>query len=112
MIEEKANGKTEPIASESLVAMCQFKCGNCENQMVARVPPMRVFNFPESSGVIIAHERMAKCPNCGTVYVPLVGKVTEKGEIQLVWKPIPTKESAIMAPSFKDVEAVNKTKKM
>jgi predicted RNA-binding Zn-ribbon protein involved in translation (DUF1610 family) len=92
--------------------MAQFQCATCKNVMVSRVPAFRVFNFPESSGVIMAHERMAKCPNCGTVYIPLIGNVGKQGEIELVWKPISTGESAIKTPTMHETELINKSKKM
>lgn len=111
---EDSNGQgvaTEPVEEQSMVSMCQFKCGNCQSPMVARTPPMRVFNFPETSGVVVPHERMAKCPQCSTVYVPLVKEVTQDGRIQLVWKPIQTKDSAIAASAFKEAK-VSKNKRM
>jgi len=107
---EPTNGRdVEPVEEQSMVSMSQFKCGSCGNAMVARTPPMRVFNFPEASGVIVPHERMAKCPNCSTIYVPLVGEVSQDGRIKLVWKPIQTKEATIAASSLSDKQ-VSKTK--
>lgn len=87
MAEEKLG---EDVSEQSVVAVCQFKCKNCQGQIASRLPTMRVFNFPESSGVVVAHERMAKCPKCDTLYVPLIGQVTSKGEIQFIWRPLPT----------------------
>jgi len=111
-MEEPTNGRDpEPVEEQSMVSMCQFKCGSCQNVMVARSPVMRVYNFPEGSGVVVPHERMAKCPTCSTIYVPLIGEVSQDGRIKLVWKPIQTKESGIVAPSFNDVKQVSKTKK-
>ncbi len=107
---EETNGNA-PIEETSMVSMCSFKCGNCQSAMVARAPVMRVFNFPETSGVIVPHERMAKCPTCFTIYVPLVKEVSQDGKIQLVWKPITTKEQAVAAATFNDTKPVSKGKK-
>jgi hypothetical protein len=86
------SNSNESVAQQSTVPVSQFKCGTCGNQMMARIPPMRVYNFPEVSGVVMSHERMSKCPNCQSVYVPLIKAVKPSGEIELVWKVISTNE--------------------
>jgi len=93
------NGEVEQLAQQSTVPVSQFKCGTCQNDMMARLPTMRVFNFPEASGVVMSHERMSKCPSCGTVYVPLIKSVKQTGEIELVWKAVQTQETAVKPPS-------------
>ena len=76
------NGEIEQLAAQSTVPVSQFKCGTCQNDMMARLPTMRVFNFPECSGVVMSHERMSKCPQCGTVYIPLLKGVSPTGQME------------------------------
>ena len=101
---------SDQIAQQSMMAVSQFACGTCHEPMMARIPPFRVFNFPECSGLVMSHERMSKCPKCGTVYVPLIKGVKQSGEMELVWKAISTPE--IKAPTQEEIQKVTSTKKM
>lgn len=100
------------VESQAVVAVCQFNCGQCSKPMAARMPAMRVYNFPEVSGVTLAHERVAKCAECGATYIPLIKGVTKEGVIELAWKIVQTGESVIKAPTQKEMERLKTSKKM
>lgn len=91
-MDEPMNTGVEGVATQSLVAMCQFGCSTCNSVVVARIPAMRVYNFPEVSGVVVGHERLQKCPKCQTMYVPLIKGVDNNGKIEWVWKPLPQQQ--------------------
>lgn len=76
------------VTDQSVLSMAQFNCASCGKPMAARIPNLRVFNFPESSGVVMAHERIAKCPHCSMIYIPLISGLGKQNEIQIAWKPI------------------------
>ena len=92
-------GQTAPV-DQVMVAMCQFDCTSCGSKIAARIPPYRVYNFPECSGIVMGHERLQACPGCGAQYVALIGGVKD-AKIELVWKEVKTNASAIKAPSSK-----------
>lgn len=97
------SGVLKPITDQSMMSMAQFNCGSCAKPMAARLPNLRVFNFPESSGVIMAHERIAKCPHCGMIYLPLIGGLGKNNEIQVAWKPIGERDqSQTLSPDVDD----------
>lgn len=109
--EDEKPGAVQPTTSEPvqqvMIAMCQFPCLVCGQQIGARIPPYRVFNFPEASGVVIGHERFQKCPKCSAQYVALIGGVKD-AKIELVWKQVQTNETAIAAPTGKTNAGVMK----
>ena len=107
----EGNGQADDnVSTQSMMAVSQFNCGTCQEPMMARIPPFRVFNFPESSGVVMTHERVSKCPKCGTVYIPIIKNVKQGGELELVWKALSVPE--IKAPTAAEIEHIKNTKKM
>lgn len=105
--DEKPNGQqTEPV-QQVMVALCQFACVICKEQIAARIPPYRVFNFPDVSGVVMGHERLQKCGQCGAQYIALIGGVKD-AKIELVWRQVQTNETAIATPSNKNTTGVVK----
>lgn len=78
--------------------MMQFKCSQCQNEMVAPQPILRVFNSLDVSSVMFTHARAYKCPNCGTAYICLLNPqcVDAEGKLLFMWTPVQTQESAIV----------------
>lgn len=101
--EDGKSTSTAPV-DQVMIAMCQFDCTTCGTKIAARIPPYRVYNFAEVSGVTMGHERLQKCPKCGAQFVCLIGGVKD-AKIELVWKMVQTNQSAIEAPVSKKTTA-------
>jgi hypothetical protein len=70
------------------LGMCRFTCANCKASVLARIPAIRIYNFPEVSGCSMSHERHTKCPKCDTAYVPIIQLITGDAKIQFGWRVV------------------------
>ena len=66
-------------------AMENFKC-ECGNQVQVSTPVVRVYNFPEVSGMFIMHDKGIRC-TCGKQYIPLLQEM-KPGVVGLVWRKL------------------------
>lgn len=73
---------------DAKAAICKFNCMRCQTPIMARIPSMRIYNFPEMSGCIMSHERQTKCPQCQTSYVPIIQSVSGGGQLQFGWREV------------------------
>jgi hypothetical protein len=100
----------EPVQAPQQVPMQQFECVSCHKPVVARSPMPQIFNGPTVSGLVFAHERVARCPSCQTPYIPMIGGITPDGHIQMMWTPITQQGPAIVKPSDQELAAVAASK--
>lgn len=70
------------------LGMCRFTCATCKSPVLARIPAIRIYNFPEVSGCTMSHERHTKCPKCDTAYVPIIQLITGDAKIQFGWRVV------------------------
>jgi len=99
----------EQVGPQANVPITQFPCANCQTPMMGRIPPIRVFNFMETSGLVLSHERMSKCPNCGTLYVPLIKGLSSDGHLELVFKAI-QQPGAIKPPTPDEMRQIEQSR--
>lgn len=85
--------------------MMKINCAQCKSEMLVRTPAFRLFNFPDASGFVFTHTRVDKCPECGVVYICMLSGIDGEGHIMLAWTPVQTKESAIVAPTDKNMQS-------
>lgn len=76
-----------------------IKCTKCQQEMLVRVPQMRLFNAQDLSCITWVHNRLERCPNCGAQYVNMLQGIDPDGRIQLSYVEIQTPESAIVPPT-------------
>ena len=69
--------------------LCKFTCGVCQTPLMARIPTIRIYNFPETSGCVMVHERPVKCPKCDARYVAIFQSISGDGKIQFGWRQVP-----------------------
>jgi hypothetical protein len=79
-------------------AVCTFKCMSCETMIVARIPTIRLYNFPEASGCVMGHEKPIKCPKCQTGYVPIIKSISGDAKITFGWRAITAEEQKEVIP--------------
>ena len=94
------------------IPMHQFKCvrEGCGTIVAGRQPIPQLFNLPTVSGIVISHERITRCPNCGSPYVCMIGGLGPNGELQFMWTPVATNQQTIAQPSGQEIEAISKSK--
>lgn len=68
--------------------MCRFTCAGCQTEMMGKIPAMRIYNFPESSGCVMSHERPSKCPGCGAIYAPIIQSISSNGMMTFGWRRV------------------------
>jgi len=82
-------------------------CPECKAQMAARIPKFSVFNSPTVSIVSATHERLDKCNECGSIFIPVIVGVTPNLQIVFQFKKIEA-PSGIVAPTQANMsQAVN-----
>lgn len=113
------NGQAPPAQQPSRQGVPVFsniQCPACNEQMAVRMPMTNVFNSIPVSMVVFSHERLDRCANCGATYLCTIDGLNEQGSINLKWKRIETKESAIVPPTpsnmAKALDLDNSTKGM
>ncbi len=75
--------------NETSEQMCRFICGGCKTEMIGKIPALRIYNFPESSGAVMSHERYSKCPKCGAMYLPIIQAIAANGMMTFGWRQAP-----------------------
>src|SRR4051812_46960389 len=77
-------------------------CPECKKMMAVRIPVASIFNSPTVSMLVFTHERIDRCDECGSSFVPLVAGLTPEGTIGFQWKKV-DQPSAIVAGTQKNM---------
>lgn len=66
-----------------------FKCTGCQEHVQTKMPSIRWWNFEQSSGVVLVHDRPTMCLECRRLYLPVItGVETATMEIKIEWKEV------------------------
>jgi hypothetical protein len=106
MTEENNNQPQQPVpdAGRALPIAARFKCQNCQEEIVVKIPRPRILNSIDVTVIAFAHEKLDKCPNCGTAYTFAVSHFNSHGYMIPTWAKVETKQSSLIAPTEKNVK--------
>lgn len=103
---ENPDPPVPPVATNTGQNSASMKCVQCANDMNVKLPTPRIINQIDVSLLVFVHERLDKCPNCGTLYLIQISGIDQEGHLQLKWvKVIPKQEEqTILAPTTQNMK--------
>lgn len=95
-----------PVATNLGPNAASMKCTTCTKDMNVRLPTPRIINQIDVSILVFVHEKLDKCPHCGTLFLIQIGGIDGEGHLQLKWvKIIPRQEEqTILAPTTQNMK--------
>ena len=98
-------GQGPPKPTISLPPVANIQCVGCQQQIQVRLPRPRLANAPDVTIIAFAHERMDKCPHCGTNYLFQINGIDQNGTLGFLWLPIQNETSAIVPGTSQNLSA-------
>lgn len=78
-----------------LAQAAEIECIDCHRKMMVRIPKPRLANAIDVTFIAFAHERLDKCPECGTVYVFNISHFEPNGQMIMTWIKLPTEQTIV-----------------